>query len=134
MEDEIPEVPYARFMRPNGIPYAYVKLTLEEYLDTEVPIEAKWGSTTDGTLDENGDLVRYARPLSEFAPHVMIDEEHKEVFMLLCACSKPSVRQNPVTPADLDEWDAYLNAVFSIDSSKWLTFDEANGLFNGKAL
>lgn len=118
---EAPERKYNKFYRQNGIPYAYVLLDADDYLDTEVPASAKWAVAE---YDDEGEPL-VLKTLSHFAPHANYIESSDEYLVLLCAVERPSIRHKAVTECDLDEWKVYLSLVFDITEDEWLTHDEA---------
>lgn len=124
---------YARFMRANGTPYAYVVLDADDYLDEVVPVEAKWATVQIGVNAEDGEPLMLQRTISHFAPHATYLPATDEYLVLLCACERPSIRQRPVTYADLVEWEAYLAVVLTVPFEDWLTRDEASHLLPDEA-
>jgi hypothetical protein len=113
---------YQRFVRANGIPYAFVKLTLDEFMFTEIPDDAKW-CFKSVEYDEERNITAYElRTLPEFVAWSRVVGD--DVYIMLCACQAPTWRQKAVTFDDLDEWDNYLGFVFGITFDEWMTYEE----------
>lgn len=130
IEVEVSE--YAKFINPrNGVHYAFLEMPIEN-LQTLVPKGAKWGSKNE-VYDDEGELISYdQKNVEEFIMQRRDSLDGTKTVINLAAKERPTLRQKGVTQSDLEDWNAYAEAVWGLGIDHWMTIPEFQALITSE--